>query len=110
MRLIDADKLFDKFLEMWGTEVEAEIASMFMQTVNDAPTIDPPPNNPLTLEKLREMDGEPVWTKCLYDENRSGWTLVDSDGDTYNEQFSFYDYGYGDTWLAYRRRPEEETA
>ena len=53
MRLIDADALFDNLLR-W-------IADMFIKTVNAAPTIAPPPNDQLTLEQLREMDGELVW-------------------------------------------------
>ena len=31
------------------------------ELILDAPTITPPPNDPLTLDQLREMDGEPVW-------------------------------------------------
>ena len=61
MRLIDADALFEKLFHAWGTEMDAGPANDFMQMINDAPTIIPPPNDPLTLEELREMDGEPVW-------------------------------------------------
>ena len=32
-----------------------------LDLILNAPTITPPPNDPLTLEELREMDGEPVW-------------------------------------------------
>ena len=35
------------------------------------PTL-PPPNEPLTLEQLREMDGEPVWV-----EDVKHWALID---------------------------------
>lgn len=34
-----------------------------------APTLTPP-NKPLTLEQLREMDGQPVWDSSLI---RKGW-------------------------------------
>ncbi len=66
-------------------------------------------NEPLTLDELREMGGEPVWVMCLYNKNRSGWCLVDSDGDVYNDCYSFYDDSYGEAWLAYRRKQEEDT-
>lgn len=41
-----------------------------LELVLDAPTIaappnDAPPNDPMTLEQLREMDGEPVWVVGL---------------------------------------------
>lgn len=37
-----------------------------------AKTIAPPPNDPLTLEELREMDGEPVWNDTM-----QKWVIVD---------------------------------
>lgn len=67
-------------------------------------------NAPLTLEELREMDGEPVWCEkfewricygvsdfrgCLCMETGAGSCIQLND--------------YGKTWLAYRRKPEEET-
>ena len=61
MRLIDADALFDKAFEVWGTEADGGETNLFMEMINNAPTITPPPNDPLTLAELREMDGEPVF-------------------------------------------------
>lgn len=66
-------------------------------------------NDPLTLEQLREMDGEPVWLSGAalnkYDVYRgecpSGWA------DFYWGPLSFG--SYGKTWQAYRRKPEEGT-
>lgn len=67
-------------------------------------------NAPLTLDELREMDGEPVWCEkfewricygvsdfrgCLCMETGAGSCIQLND--------------YGKTWLAYRRKPEEET-
>ena len=39
------------------------------------------PNEPLTLEELREMDGQPVWVVALDAEqqNETGWYLVNTD-------------------------------
>ena len=39
--------------------------------INAQPTLTPP-NEPLTLEQLREMDGEPVWV-----EDVKHWALID---------------------------------
>lgn len=89
------------------------------------PTVDyqKTPNEPLTLEQLREMDGEPVWVKQLkglsvcdtdwavvefrlapdvkHDKIRVWWPGSE-DEDTPSED------DYGKTWLAYRRPPEGE--
>lgn len=42
-----------------------------IEYVEYAPTLTPP-NEPLTLEQLREMDGEPVWV-----EDVKHWALID---------------------------------
>ena len=68
-------------------------------------------NPPLTLEELREMDGEPVWVVPLNDfDILPANYLVNA----YAEQIVVDKFGayldfedYGKTWLAYRRRPEE---
>ena len=65
-----------------------------------------PPNEPLTLDELKQMDGKPVWMTAINKTNGI-WTIVR----VYN---GFYDaasgYGtvrsledYGKTWLAYRK-------
>ena len=76
------------------------------------------PNAPLTLEELREMDGEPVW--CI-NGNNGQWGLVhvfSAEGETYVEcvtktGFTMDKMTYGAmgiyAWLAYRRKPEEGT-
>ena len=56
-----------------------------------------PPNDPLTLEELRKLEGEPIWTVDLPG-GRGRWEICTS---------GLYDpEAYGRTWLAYRRRPE----
>ena len=66
MRLIDAEpieqalfKLADKSLAK-NPYANAKICAFrrALELVLNAPTIAPPPNDPLTLEELREMDGE----------------------------------------------------
>ena len=77
-----------------------------------------PPNEPLTIEQLREMDGEPVWCKWLLPEDRAieqgKWFIVISGAEAGLEIKRPAEYGchfckiddYGKTWLAYRRPPE----
>lgn len=70
-------------------------------------------NDPLTLDELREMDGEPIYIMELHigisywavikDVQDSGiWLCTANDPADYA---SFYMYGM--TWLAYRRKPEK---
>lgn len=71
----------------------------------------PPPNDPLTLEELREMDGEPVYIgfgDC------GEWAIIRLEGD---KIFLLHKNGiYGPVKIAfecslniYRRKPEEGT-
>ncbi len=73
-------------------------------------------NEPLTLEELREIDGEPVWVTEL-SIGIGYWALIMDDA-TYDGLYltratKFSDYGsyalYGKTWLAYRHKPKEGT-
>lgn len=65
----------------------------------------PSPNTPLTLEELREMDGEPVWVKDFF-ESHGSWMLVCPDYCENHWGVELY-CDYGETWLAYCRRLEE---
>lgn len=67
------------------------------------------PNEPLTLEELREMDGEPVWAECLIQGSLSCWGYRDEDG-VCGYCATFSDDDYGGYWLAYRRKPESEVS
>ena len=61
MRPIDAYTLNNELVSWYNDtedETEKSILRRVMQMVVHAPT---PPNEPLTMEQLREMDGEPVW-------------------------------------------------
>ena len=78
-----------------------------------------PPNDPLTLEELWEMDGEPVWIKSNNWHNKDKWGLVSVWTGPTGDKFAVYVYNtktgatlypsqeYGHCWLAYRRKPEE---
>lgn len=79
MRLIDATSL-EKILNLRREQCSNDYGSLAgavagcLKLVQVQPTIAPPPNNPLTLEELREMDGEPVWVERPgYGKN---WALV----------------------------------
>ncbi len=69
------------------------------------------PNEPLTLEQLREMDGEPVW---IDGKDYGGWTIFKAGANKQvarcldNVNLSYYMADYSKTWLAYRRKPESE--
>lgn len=58
MRPIDADAVHGE-ISKWPESVMYK--DWVQSAIANAPTIAPPPNDPLTLEELREMDGEPVW-------------------------------------------------
>lgn len=108
-RMIDADELYEDMLyEMCGTGYQG----LALSVIKRAPTIALPPNDPLTREELRKMEGEPVWC-CQY-----GWKIcyrIVGDGDNANmltgcgSSLSLRGYGVGKTWLAYRRKPEVGT-
>ena len=71
-----------------------------------------PPNEPLTLEQLREMDGEPVW---IVEQPDWGHWELSADAEDYlaNRDQDFYGLKHDDPagryglhvlgWLAYRR-------
>lgn len=70
-----------------------------------------PPNDPLTLDELREMDGEPVWIERVGDNSHidSNWAFVIRENclcKTADRCVAFFEL-YGKAWLAYRRKPEE---
>lgn len=63
-----------------------------------------PPNEPLTLEELREMGGQPYWHVGLREESPPPhWNILDPFCAKRIE-----DYKYGENWIAYRRPPEGE--
>ena len=98
MRLIDADEA--KKLERMLTLKPSERA-LFRLMLDRMPTYDPP-NDPLTMEELREMGGEPYWHVGLQkDSPPPHWNILDP---LYAQHIE--DYGFGKRWLAYRRKVE----
>ena len=62
---------------------------------------------PLTLDKLRKMDGEPVWVQSPGVPEYGRWAIVEGVGENclfLHDDFTCHDYGK--TWLAYRQKKE----
>ena len=91
-----ADCIHKDMCALW--EIQNEISDT--ECVYYQPTLTPP-NDPLTIEQLREMDGEPVWVE-LY----QAWALVEV---KQNGSIMFYgnsfSCSYSRTWQVYRFRP-----
>ena len=108
MRAIDADRLL-KMMSHWKPYMDMD---KVRKAVQNMPTLTPP-NEPLTLEQLREMDGEPVWVQTPGIPQYGRWVIV-AGIDTNDGQKTLYCQGdytcrnYGQDWLAYRRPPEGE--
>ena len=113
LRLIDAYAL-NNALVSWYNDTEdgkeKSILRRVMQMVVHAPTL---PNEPLTLDELREMNEEPIWVQNLEEPEKSQWRLLYWDRGKYLvlQGISVRGYlmeEYGESWLAYRRPPEGE--
>ena len=62
---------------------------------------------PLTLDELRQMDGEPVWVQSPGIPEYGRWAIVEGAGENclfLHDDFTCHDYGK--TWLAYRSKKE----
>ena len=105
LRLIDAYAL-NNALVSWYNDTEdgkeKSILRRVMQMVVHAPTLTPP-NKPLTLEQLREMDGEPVWV-----EQQAAWGLVEVHKNRVYIIGLDFESGYSLHWNIYHRPPEGE--
>jgi len=119
MRPIDAEPL-EKILHLRCAQYSNDYGSLAgaisgcLKLVQAQPTLTPPLNPPLTLEELREMDGEPVFCRSLLT-GKEGWAIcrIAECGGKWYLAFSGGEQAYGDkdtigeNWLAYRRKPEE---
>ena len=94
-----ADCIHKDVCALW--EIQNEISDT--ECVHYQPTLTPP-NEPLTIEQLREMGGQPYWHVGLREESPPPhWNILDP---FYAKHIE--DYKYGENWLAYRRPPEGE--
>ena len=72
---------------------------------NDIPTLTPP-NEPLTIEQLREMDGEPVWVET--GNQFSDWGKVDFNRRRiwpFGTAGEWWDFRYYGDWVPYAYPP-----
>ena len=122
VRPIDAEKYMELLKEQYlhnksmGNSQAARAWQGAMQLLYDMPTLTPP-NEPLTLEELREMDGEPVW---IVEHPDWGHWELSADAEDYiaDRDQDLYGLKHDDPagqcglhvlgWLAYRRPPEGE--
>ena len=79
-RAIDGDALkrwCEKIIDQACHPATVQIGEVFLDKVRSMPTLTPP-NEPLTMEELRKMDGEPVYMTFPSDTgNQCGhWALV----------------------------------
>lgn len=114
-RMIDADELKRRMCDLCNRDYSDEPCDpsdcIFIRAIDESPTLTPP-NDPLTLEQLREMDGEPVWFVDIKGRKwyPPGWAIVDRENclvrlvKSWNPIFF---EKYGEWWLAYRRPPED---
>lgn len=120
VRMIDAEKYMELLKEQYlhhksmGDNQAARAWQGAMQLLYDMPTLTPP-NEPLTIEQLKKMDGEPVYVVFLPDiagEKLQFWALVAVDewGEIYLMNNLGGSSAYEEAWAyieaIYRRLPE----
>ena len=76
-----------------------EALDMAVKALEDVTDKDVGRNEPLALDELRKMDGEPVW---LVNQNGGRWVIM-SGVYLWNSRKNA---DYGKTWLAYRSKKE----
>lgn len=96
-----------------GVNKGLNIARSAMRNPDAIPTLTPP-NEPLTIEELREMDGDPVWIVDVGPHKwyGPGWAIVDRDNclvRTVKNWNAVFFESYGERWLAYRRPAEGQS-
>ena len=99
--------LHEKVCALWASR-ESQNASCFCTDGCDyfTPTLTPP-NEPLTLEQLREMD-EPVWVACKPIEGGNGYWCLCQHGHIITPAGSIYNVKEIPHWVFYRRPLEGE--
>ena len=77
-----------------------------IRAIEEAPTLTPP-NEPLTLAQLQEMD-EPVWCSCKPIEGGNGYWCLCRYGKIVTPSGNIFDVDKIPHWMFYRRPPEGE--
>ena len=102
MRVIDADALHAE-ISAWPESIMYK--DWVQSAIANAPTLTQP-NEPLTLEELREMSGQPFWD----DAGSVWWIVAHVEGSKiYTEEGAILDfYEEGEEDVYFRRPPEGE--
>lgn len=119
MKLYDNDAYREDFMELvydlLDSDETNDRANQIIEAFDMAPAVeaDPlPPNAPLTLDELREIEGKPVPVWC---DKANGYIFIaTTKTEPYNQVWYFNYKGFADTVLYYstkfyRRKPEEGT-
>ena len=126
MKLYDNDAYRDEFMEavynLLSGDSSNDRANQVIDLFDAAPAVEAEPaplNDPLTLEQLREMNGEPVWIVGDDDSDIEchGYAVL---GIVPADWLCLWWFGveieatpqiknYGKSWFAYRRKPEEQS-
>lgn len=112
-RAIDGGTLRDNLTDIYGDGNRLVYLNDVLDLIDEQPTLTPP-NEPLTLKELREMDGvNALWVHNLAfglhkprfmlvkNVSEDWWTCCDFDGFK-----TFCAADYGERYLLYRRPPE----
>ena len=118
-RMIDADRLLRELTALSHGQVwPGWTYDGIRLLIERQPTLTPP-NEPLTLEELREMNEMPIYV--VTEAYGSGWCILNWHG--VNKSYTYFSRTgtaegmtatplsaktYGDLWTAYRRPPEGE--
>lgn len=111
----DAEKAY-QFFVIAVPENEEQAKAYFWARKALQPTL-APPNEAMTLDELREMEGQPVWVKCLkpnkYINPPVRWRILEKSimgtFGVWDGESCLSERDYGTDWLAYRRPPEGES-
>lgn len=103
VRSIDANALHAE-ISKWPESVMYK--DWVQSAIANAPTLTPP-NEPLSIEQLREMDG-PVWVACKPIEGGNGYWCLCQRGHIITPAGSIFDVKEIPHWVFYRRPPEGE--
>ena len=111
VRPIDGNELYriEKLLDtdiVRQDKVALNLLEQVLYDIQHVPTLTPP-NEPLTLEELREMD-EPVWVACKPIEGGNGYWCLCQHGHIITPAGSIYNVKEIPHWVFYRRPPEGE--
>ena len=112
--MTEAEKAYQYFV-IAVPENEEQAKAYFWARKALQPTLTQP-NEPLTLEQLREMDGQPVFLETgevsIREQLIAEWEILTEHDDSCFyftlRKRGFHIKDYGKTWIAYRRPPEGE--